>query len=106
MSMSEGAPPSHRTSPWVMLLAALLVAALALVAVMAVRTPRDVGGASKDTMASGLPLTVEQRSVEFRHADLSFDVFPDRQAISGKAVLTLQRQAGAHRHPHLRTRDA
>ena len=87
--MSEDVSRSHRISPWVMLLAVVLVAALGLVLVMAVRSPRDVGGALKDTMASGLPLTPEQRSVEFRHADLSFEVFPDRQAIAGKAVLTL-----------------
>ncbi len=39
------------------------------------------------TAATGLPLTREQKSVEFRTADLSFEVFPDSQAISGHALL-------------------
>ncbi|WP_294070718.1 M1 family metallopeptidase [Sphingomonas sp.] len=39
------------------------------------------------TAQSGLPLTREQRSVEFQTADLTFDVQPSAQRINARAVL-------------------
>lgn len=42
------------------------------------------------TAATGLPLTAQQRSVEFQAADLTFEVFPDKEAIRGHSVLTLK----------------
>ncbi len=43
---------------------------------------------SKRTVASGLPLTAEQKAMRFDHADLAIEVFPDRYAIAGKATLS------------------
>ena len=39
------------------------------------------------TRSTGLPLTAEQRSVEFVHADLTFVIHPDRKAIEGRSLL-------------------
>ena len=42
---------------------------------------------AKRTVGSGEPLAAEQQSVAFRTADLAIEVFPNRRAIQGKAVL-------------------
>lgn len=42
---------------------------------------------TEHSRATGLPLTPEQDSVRFTHADLSIEVFPDRYAIAGTARL-------------------
>ncbi len=39
---------------------------------------------------TGLPLTPEQESVDFVHADLSWRIDPETQSIAGDAMLTLQ----------------
>ena len=44
---------------------------------------------SEFTRESGLPLTSEQQSVDFTHADLSFVIHPERRSIEGRAVLDL-----------------
>ena len=68
--------------PWAVL--ALLAAATIALALV----PQDDRSAlPKRTAGTGEPLTAEQKSVEFRTADLSFDIFPNRRAIAGKAVL-------------------
>lgn len=80
--------PSRGALPFALLTAAL-IAAIAVMTILAIRSPAPVTGASKNTLASGLPLAREQQSVDFTHADLSFDIFPDRRAIAGRSVLTL-----------------
>jgi aminopeptidase N len=46
-----------------------------------------IGGLSKRTAGTGAPLTPEQQSVDFKKADLSFEVFPNRKSLNGRAVL-------------------
>jgi aminopeptidase N len=48
---------------------------------------------TKRTEASGLPLTAEQKALDFTHADLSIEVFPDRYAIAGVAKLDFTARA-------------
>ena len=71
--------------PWaVVALIALALATLAL-------AERGRGGKlTALTAGSGGPLTAEQRSVDFRAADLTFEVLPDSRAIKGHSVLTLK----------------
>ncbi len=45
---------------------------------------------SERTRATGAPLTAEQRSVEFVHADLQFEVDPARRSLEGSSRLTLK----------------
>ncbi|MEZ0495473.1 M1 family metallopeptidase [Sphingomonas sp. IW22] len=45
------------------------------------------------TARSGGPIAPEQAALTFDHADLSWEVFPDRQAISGTATLTFTTSA-------------
>lgn len=45
------------------------------------------------TARSGGPIAPEQAALTFDHADLSWEVFPDRQAISGVATLTFTTSA-------------
>ena len=49
------------------------------------------------TRGTGGPLTAEQRSVEFTHADLSLDIFPDKKEIAGRSKLTLNVQKPVER---------
>ncbi|MBH9537031.1 M1 family metallopeptidase [Novosphingopyxis sp. YJ-S2-01] len=42
------------------------------------------------TAETGLPLTPEQQSVDFTHADLSWRIDPETQSITGDATLTLK----------------
>jgi len=87
--MSSKADPAPRQSPLFLLLTAALVAAILFVTIMAVRGPGGPTSTSANTLASGLPLTPEQQSVTFTHADLSFEIFPERRAIAGRSVLAL-----------------
>jgi aminopeptidase N len=48
------------------------------------RTARPLAARTKQ---SGLPLTVEQQSVDFQTADLTFEVLPRRERINARAVL-------------------
>lgn len=45
------------------------------------------------TRSSGLPLTAEQKALDFTHADLAIEVFPDRYAIAGVATLSFTARA-------------
>src|SRR3546814_20912100 len=45
------------------------------------------------TASSGGPPTPEQKAVRFDTADLSFEVFPDREAIAGVATLDFTAKA-------------
>jgi aminopeptidase N len=74
--------------------AAALVAALALVA-----AAPDPGKPplARQTALSGGPIDPEQAKLTFESADLSFEVFPARQAISGIAVLTFTATASVSR---------
>src|SRR3546814_12581702 len=49
------------------------------------------------TASSGGPLTPEQKAVRFDTADLSFEVFPDREAIAGVATLDFTANAPVSR---------
>jgi aminopeptidase N len=68
--------------PW-----AILAVLLLAVAIIIWRVHRAEPKLAPRTAETGLPLTPEQRSVEFQTADLTFDVKPDRQRIEGRAVL-------------------
>lgn len=68
------------------LVAVVLLAALA--AFMRWRADREQPQLTAVTRATGLPLTPEQRSVDFTHADLHFAIHPDRKAIEGRSLLT------------------
>lgn len=45
------------------------------------------------TQRSGGPINADQAKLMFDHADLSFEVFPDKESISGDATLTLVARA-------------
>ena len=68
--------------PWVIL--ALLAAALAAVVWLKHRPEPEL---AKRTAQTGLPLTPEQRSVDFVTADLTFDVHPNDRRLDGHAIL-------------------
>ena len=72
---------------WIAPVAAVVVLCGAIYALADHRA--TMGGLSERTAGTGAPLTAEQQSVEFRKADLSFDVFPNRRSINGHAVLDL-----------------
>lgn len=68
-------------------------AALALVAApVAAQTPGQPP-LTAQTAISGGPVAPEQAALVFDHADLAFEVFPDRQAIAGVATLTFTAKA-------------
>jgi len=69
--------------PW----AILAVLALALVAIVWLTHPGE-RPLAKRTAESGLPLTSEQKSVDFQAADLSFEVLADSERLNGRAVLS------------------
>jgi aminopeptidase N len=50
---------------------------------------------TRRTAASGLPLTPEQKALDLTHADLAFEVFPERYAIAGIATLSFVAKARA-----------
>ena len=52
--------------------------------------PKQAGGLSETTRATGRPLTREQQSVDFVHADLAFDVRPDSKSLKGRSKLQFQ----------------
>src|SRR3546814_5989774 len=52
------------------------------------------------TASSGGPLTPEQKAVRFDTADLSFEVFPDREAIAGVATLDFTAKAPVRSEEH------
>jgi len=68
--------------PWVIL--ALLLTALAVVVWLKHRPGPEL---AKRTAQTGLPLSPEQRSVDFVSADLTFDVQPNDRRIDGVAIL-------------------
>ncbi len=68
--------------PWAIL--GVLILAL-LVIVWIANKPKPELGAR--TAKTGLPLTPEQRSVDFQTADLTFDVQPSHKRIDGRAIL-------------------
>ena len=68
--------------PWVIL--ALLAAALAGVVWLKHRPEPEL---AKRTAQTGLPLTPEQRSVDFVSADLTFDVHSNARRLDGHAIL-------------------
>ena len=67
--------------PWAIL--GVLILAL-LVIVWIANKPKPELGAR--TAKTGLPLTPEQRSVDFQTADLTFDVQPSHKRIDGRAM--------------------
>jgi len=78
-------PPEQRQRDWPpFAILALLAIALALIVWLANRKPPEL---AERTAKSGLPLTSEQRSVDFVSADLTFDVQPNRRRLDGKAIL-------------------
>jgi aminopeptidase N len=86
LSQAAQPPLADRTNPdwqpWAIL--GILLLALALV-VWRVHRPEPKLAAR--TAETGLPLTREQRSVQFQTADLTFDIQPDRRRIDARAVL-------------------
>ena len=76
-----------RKRPVLAIIAALAAILIALAVVFGTRAKKPE--LTEHTRATGAPLTAEQRSVDFTHADLSFEVFPDRKEIAGRAKLTL-----------------
>jgi aminopeptidase N len=68
--------------PWAIL--AVLGAVLLAIIWLAHRQPPEL---APRTAKTGLPLTPEQRSVDFVTADLTFDVQPSARRIDGRAVL-------------------
>jgi aminopeptidase N len=86
--MSEAAEHSwirRRLRDWPPLaILAVLLIALAAIAWLANRPEPKL---AERTAKTGLPLTPEQKSVEFVSADLTFDVQPTRRRLDGRAVL-------------------
>ena len=78
---------SGRKRPVFAMIAALAAILIALAIIFGSRSKKPE--LTDHTRATGAPLTAEQRSVDFTHADLSFEVFPDRKEIAGRAKLTL-----------------
>jgi len=74
--------------PWVILgvLAIVLIAILWL-------THRGERPLSKRTVQSGIPLTADQKSVDFQTADLTFEVLPNEKRLNGHAILGFQVKA-------------
>ena len=78
--------PSERRKldwqPWAIL--GVLLLGIAIIIWLAHRKAPKL---AERTAQTGLPLTREQRSVDFQTADLTFDVQPERRRIEGRAVL-------------------
>jgi aminopeptidase N len=68
--------------PWVI----LAILALALIAIIWL-THRPKPELAPRTAKTGMPLTPEQKSVDFQTADLTFEVQPEHQRIDGEATL-------------------
>jgi len=69
-------------APW----AILGILALAVIAIIWLANRKQPPLAAR-TVKTGIPLTTEQRSVDFQTADLTFDVQPGDKRIDGHAVL-------------------
>lgn len=69
-------------------LAVALIVLLGLITLTWWRWQEPSGELTPTTRATGAPLTAEQRSVNFTHADLTFRVDPGRKSIEGRSVLT------------------
>ena len=67
-----------------------IVAALASTAIPAIAAEPGEPPLTGHTKETGLPLTADQQSVRFTHADLSWTVNPSAETIAGDAVLTLK----------------
>jgi aminopeptidase N len=59
--------------------------------------PKGSPPLTEQTQRSGGALTSEQTALRFDHADLSFEVLPDRQALTGIATLTFTARAALTR---------
>ncbi|WP_294087738.1 M1 family metallopeptidase [Sphingomonas sp.] len=55
--------------------------------------PKGLPPLTKQTERSGGPVDPDQAKLQFDHADLSLEVFPEKQAISGRAVLSFTARA-------------
>ena len=87
--MNDEAPvaqvPNERRRDWPpVAILALLALAIGTIVWLANRQPPKL---AERTAESGLPLTREQRSVEFVSADLTFDVQPDSRRLDARALL-------------------
>ncbi|MEJ7776696.1 MAG: M1 family metallopeptidase [Sphingomicrobium sp.] len=65
-----------------------LIVLIALVALTWWHWQKPKSGLTETTRATGMPLTPEQQSVTFTHADLTFVVDPKRESIEGRSILT------------------
>ena len=74
--------------PW----AILAMLAVVLTAIVWLTHPGE-RPLAKRTAESGLPLTSEQKSVDFQAADLSFEVLADSERLNGRAVLSFMVKA-------------
>ncbi|SEK42099.1 Peptidase family M1 [Sphingomonas palmae] len=75
-----------------------LTAALLALPLMALAPPpKGSPPISEQTQRSGGPLLPEQTALRFDHADLSFEVLPERQALNGVATLTFTARAALTR---------
>ena len=79
---TAGADRRKDWEPWAIL--AILLLALGAIVWLAHRKPAEL---ARRTAKTGLPLTLEQRSVDFQTADLTFDIQPEHRRIEGHAVL-------------------
>ena len=70
-----------------------LAALLALPLLALAPPPKGSPPLTEQTQRSGGPLTPEQTALRFDHADLSFEVLPDQQALTGIATLTFTARA-------------
>ncbi|NTS64386.1 M1 family metallopeptidase [Sphingomonas sp. HHU CXW] len=74
-----------------------LAALLALPLLALAPPPKGSPPLTEQTQRSGGPLTPEQTALRFDHADLSFEVLPDQQALTGIATLTFTARAAITR---------
>lgn len=65
-----------------------LIILLGLIALTWSSWQKPKGDLTATTRATGMPLTAEQQSVNFTHADLTFRIDPGRKSIQGKSILT------------------
>ncbi|MDQ3478549.1 MAG: M1 family metallopeptidase [Pseudomonadota bacterium] len=69
-------------------LALALIILIGLIALTWMNREKPKGDLTAFTRGTGAPLTAEQQSVNFTHADLTFRVDPARKAIEGRSILT------------------
>jgi aminopeptidase N len=86
LNQAADPPPAQRRNldwqPWAIL--GVLILGLAIIIW---RVHRPVPKLAERTAETGLPLTREQRSVDFETADLTFEIKPEQRKIQGRAVL-------------------